>query len=92
MFGDGKWQARRTEVQQGRFDDWLGQVGSRRLVIIESGAGTSIPSVRRIGESLLAQGAKLVRINPREAHGPRGTISIESGALAAVKGIAAVIA
>jgi NAD-dependent SIR2 family protein deacetylase len=92
MFGDGRWQARRTEVQQGRFDDWLAQVGSRRLVVIELGAGTSIPSVRRIGESLLTQGAMLVRINPREAQGPRGTISIGSGALAAVKGIAAVMA
>lgn len=65
MFGDGGWSGYRAQQQQNRLMNWL--VGAGRLVIIEIGAGTAIPTVRHFSNAAL-QGRKatLVRINPRE--------------------------
>ena len=62
MFNDSEWLPQRSDAQQDRFDAWRARV--RRLAVIELGAGTAIPSVRRFGEG---QGAPLIRINKREA-------------------------
>uniref|UniRef100_A0A7C3LRH3 protein acetyllysine N-acetyltransferase n=1 Tax=Leptospirillum ferriphilum TaxID=178606 RepID=A0A7C3LRH3_9BACT len=61
MFGDGKWIAARTAEQMERFRIWFRTVS--RPVVLEIGAGQSVPTVRSFGESL---GCPLVRINPRE--------------------------
>ncbi|MBP0598996.1 NAD-dependent deacetylase [Herbaspirillum sp. LeCh32-8] len=61
MFNDYRWNERRTDAQYARMRAWLDTV--TRPVVIELGAGTAVPSVRRMSESL---GAPLVRINPRE--------------------------
>ncbi|GAB2180656.1 hypothetical protein DLREEDagrD3_08790 [Denitratisoma sp. agr-D3] len=63
MFGDGGWISTRTDRQEARLEDWCAEVG-KRLVVIELGAGTAIPTARRYGEY---HGGALVRINPREA-------------------------
>ena len=49
-----------------------------RFVVIEIGAGLSVPSVRMESESLARQkkGATLIRINPREPQVPEGHISL----------------
>ncbi|MCV2215998.1 SIR2 family NAD-dependent protein deacylase [Thauera sp. Sel9] len=62
MFGDWGWIENRSEAQHARLDAWRCTV--ERLVVIEIGAGTTIPSVRLFGER---QGAPLIRINLREA-------------------------
>jgi NAD-dependent SIR2 family protein deacetylase len=80
MFGDYSWNDARSDEQQERFIAWMSGQGAKNLAVIEIGAGTAIPSVRRLSESLQAQGATLIRINPREPEGPGGTISIASGA------------
>lgn len=86
MFGDYNWISTRIEQQETQLQDWLGDVGDSRLLIIECGAGKAIPTVRRAGESLQSHmGAQLVRINKREADGPPGTISIGAGALEALQ-------
>ena len=52
------------------------------------GAGTAIPAVRQTAEQLAeAAGTPLVRINPHEAQGPAGTISLAEGACTALKRI-----
>jgi NAD-dependent SIR2 family protein deacetylase len=77
MFGDGRWLDARTEDQYARFDRWRARVAN--LVVIELGAGTDVPSVRRICE---AQGAPLIRINPREPRVAAGKgVGIALGAL-----------
>ena len=70
MFGDWSWDETRSAAQSQRLDSFLAQHALSGLVVIEIGAGTAIPSVRSLGEHLLHHGAKLVRINPRESHGP----------------------
>ena len=55
------------------------------LVIVELGAGSAVPTVRRFSERVARHHeATLVRINPREPEGPHGTIGIALGAAAAL--------
>ena len=61
------------------YQAWRRQVRQRRLVVIELGAGTAVPTVRLECES--ASGT-LIRINPREPEMPERGISIPLGALA----------
>ena len=83
MFGDGEWLDSRQEAQMEALRQWREGVG--RLVVIELGAGTAIPTVRYLGES---SGGALIRINPDEAglNRCRG-VSLPVGALAGVRGI-----
>jgi NAD-dependent SIR2 family protein deacetylase len=81
MFGDGGWDSTRTDLQESDLEAWLRGLGRARLVVVECGAGRAIPTVRQFSEELVHGGATLVRINPREAQGPRGTIVMPCGAL-----------
>jgi NAD-dependent SIR2 family protein deacetylase len=86
MFGDSGWDETRSHAQERVLAEWL--EGADGLVVVECGAGTAIPTVRRLGEQLLERrGAPLVRINAREAEGPPGTVSIAAGALEALLAI-----
>ena len=68
MFGDWGWNPAHAEAQALRFRSWLERNKDHSLVIIEIGAGTAIPTVRREGEAVAGSfsRAKLIRINPRE--------------------------
>jgi hypothetical protein len=67
MFSDADWSAVRTEAQETELDDWLQAAG--KVVIVECGAGTQIPSVRRFGERLARdRRLQLIRINLREPY------------------------
>lgn len=88
MFGDWGWVSTRTDRQDGRQRDWVAQAQNEEIVIVEVGAGTAVPTVRSTCESLSHRlGGPLVRINPRESQGPRGTIEISSGALEALEAV-----
>jgi len=80
MFDDWGWLESRRKFQDLRLQAWLAKVS--RLVIIEVGAGTAIPTVRRFGEHLLQ---RLIRINPADAStaSPQ-VLSIPLGALDAL--------
>ena len=81
MFGDAIWLHERSFAQEKRFENWKNNLRGK-VVVIECGAGTAIPSVRYQSENLLVRhDATLVRINPRESDGPDGTISLAAGAL-----------
>lgn len=84
MFGDGNWIADRTQRQQWEFEAWRANV--RNPVVIEIGAGTSIPSVRRFSER---QRCPIIRINKSDAH-VNGThdVAMQMSALAALGQIA----
>jgi len=80
MFGDGRWVDARTATQYDRLDTWRRRVG--RLVVVELGAGTDVPSVRRMVE---AQRAPLIRINPRAPDvAPGRGVGLPLGALDAL--------
>ena len=89
MFGDGEWLERRAAAQEARMQAWLARV--RRPVVVELGAGTAIPSVRRFSHAVVQQyGGRLVRINPREPQVPGANdAGIAMGALDGLRAIAA---
>ncbi len=87
MFGDSGWLERRTQLQQARLDAW--RRGVDKLVVIELGAGTAIPTVRWFGETL---GVPLIRLNPSEAEvGSAIGVSLQAGALAGLMAIDAAL-
>lgn len=87
MFGDWSWVPMRQQEQEQRLLAWLKRC--RSPLIIELGAGTAIPTLRRFADRL---GAPLIRINPRaEEAGVALTrdVSMPLGALEGLRGIAA---
>jgi NAD-dependent SIR2 family protein deacetylase len=80
MFGDAGFEPDRVDAQLGRLRHWL--AAHPRPLVIELGAGTAIPTVRRLGEQLEGP---LVRINPREPDTTRqGQLGIAAGAAVAL--------
>jgi NAD-dependent SIR2 family protein deacetylase len=89
MFGDWGWDDARTRAQRQRLTTWLEAVEPGTLAVIECGAGTAIPSVRRFCEHAAAvTGGTLIRVNVREPQVPSGGLSLPSRALEALSGIA----
>ena len=83
MFSDWHWLGHRTKIQKEAMLDWSLDV--ERLVVIEIGAGSDIPTVRNLSDN--ASGT-LIRINPREPESNhRNSISIKLGGLAALQRI-----
>jgi len=66
----------------------LQQNSGKRIAVIEIGAGTAIPTVRREGEKLAQYNAFLIRINPNEykIHPSLG-VGISLGGLEGIKRI-----
>jgi NAD-dependent SIR2 family protein deacetylase len=87
MFGDSSWVPDRSWGQQRRLDAFVGARVGEGTVVVEMGAGTSIPTIRLASERLAGRGGLLVRINPREAQAPPEHASMAAGA---VEGLAAI--
>jgi NAD-dependent SIR2 family protein deacetylase len=88
MFGDWGWESTQTDDQLQRMSSWIESVRGARLVVVECGAGSAIPTVRRQCEEIALEcGATLIRINPREPAVPAGHVSIPLGALDALRAI-----
>jgi NAD-dependent SIR2 family protein deacetylase len=69
MFGDWAWARSRSQQQSILLTTWLGQLlrEGRRLVVLEIGAGKSVPTVRLRSEQVArSHSASLIRINPRD--------------------------
>lgn len=80
MFVDFGWNPKREEQQQEKFNAWREEADLSRLVVIECGAGTAIPTIRMAGERMInSHGGQLVRINPDEYRALTG-IGIPLGA------------
>lgn len=65
MFGDVEWDPARSGRQMTAHRAWLREHRAD-LAVVEIGAGTEIPTVRREAELASAATGALVRINPRE--------------------------
>ena len=87
-----RWLADRTRAQEERWAHWLDQLeeARARVVVIELGAGSAIPTVRWTSEQLVARlNGRLVRVNPRECNVPAGHVGLASGAAEGVRRLAA---
>ncbi len=88
MFGDRQFIGDRSYAQEQQMRQWLQTLGGQKLAVVECGAGTAVPTVRWQCEKITSElDATLIRINPREAHGPPGTISLAMGAQEALERI-----
>lgn len=89
MFGDWGWDSSQTDEQQLRIGGWLRHLPTDcRLVVIECGAGSAIPTVRHFSEHIAeTEGRSLIRINVREPEVWLGHIGISMGAKAALEEI-----
>lgn len=65
MFNDSRWIPKRTDRQREYLEFW--RSGLKTMVVIELGAGTALPTIRRFS---LAQGCPVIRIDPRNASLP----------------------
>jgi NAD-dependent SIR2 family protein deacetylase len=93
MFGDADWDERRQVEQERRLRAHLARVAGPRLVVLEVGAGTAVPTVRWFGRSLVERaGARLVRINPRDHDVPAGHVAVRGGAAASLAAVRAAMA
>jgi NAD-dependent SIR2 family protein deacetylase len=92
MFGDLGWIETRSDEQTQRYEAWLASLDRKRIVVIELGAGTGVPTVRLQSEYVARiHGGTLIRINPREPRVPNGHISIPLGSLDALRQIDAAL-
>lgn len=88
MFGDYGWIGDRTARQKERLRQFLARHAGNRIVVVEMGAGTAIPTVRAAGERIgaLSRG-RVIRINPREPQISPPHVPLPCGALEALQGI-----
>ena len=92
MFGDWGWDSSLAGTQQTYHDNWLRQQKGRKMVVIEIGAGTYVPSVRIQCEGLAVDHeTTLIRINLREFDAPTDNVSLPLGGLAALQHIDAIL-
>lgn len=81
MFSDFHWDPTRTNRQGKRLNSWLTGNENPDLLIIELGAGPSIPSVRNTCEQAWKySGGTFLRINPRDPQVEPNALSLAMGA------------
>lgn len=86
MFGDSSWLCERTRAQQRQFERFVQQQNAQSLVVIEIGAGSAIPTIRHLSETLGRDpGTRVIRINPREPQISGGHFGFSTGALAGLE-------
>ena len=79
MFYDSDWRSAPYEDQLRRYKTWLRTVQNCRVVALELGAGTAIPTVRHTCEYAAW---RLIRINPQDTEPPARGVLLPVGALA----------
>ena len=88
MFGDYGWIDERTRRQRERFNAFLTRQNGRKIVVVELGAGTAIPTVRAASERIGAfSGARVIRINTRESQISPPHLSLPCGALEGLRAL-----
>lgn len=87
MFGDDAWVDARERAQAHRVAPRL--AAARRPLVIELGAGTTVPSVRMFSQHVLHRlKGRLLRINPREWQVPGPLdVGLDCGALEGLRAI-----
>jgi len=92
MFGDYGWISDRTDEQRRRFGIFRQHNRGKRTVVIELGAGDTIPTIRYTSQELgNKRWATIIRINPLDSKIRKPHISIHCGALEGLRQIDALL-
>ncbi|WP_306744434.1 SIR2 family NAD-dependent protein deacylase [Saccharothrix yanglingensis] len=87
MFGDRSWVPTRSRRALDELTAW--RRAHRDLTVVEIGAGTAVPTIRRQAELAAATTGNLIRINPREPEVRHGRgVSLAMGAAEALSELA----
>ncbi len=82
MFSDYSWLSKRSAIQEDNFDNFLQANNNKKIVVIEMGAGSTVPTIRHLSEQLgQRRGATVLRINPREPQIRSPHFSFSGGAV-----------
>lgn len=88
MIGDHGFDNTETEIQAGRFNNFMNKYdkGKHKIALVEIGCGEGVPTIRIMGEFIQEQvvGATLIRINPTDIEGPTEFIPVKMTALDAI--------
>ena len=85
MFSDLFWDPHTLIKQEKALKDWLSQNGNKKLLVIEIGAGLTIPTVRSFCENVrYLHDCKMIRINPRDHDKENKITPISMAALEAI--------
>ncbi len=85
MFGDHDWVPDRSQSRLDELASWRRGLRGQNLVVVEVGAGTAVPTVRRQAELASAGNGALIRINVREPEVRHGRgVALAMEALAAL--------
>ncbi|HOV79742.1 MAG TPA: Sir2 family NAD-dependent protein deacetylase [Bacillota bacterium] len=88
MFGDFSWISNRTDRQNAIFMDFLHRHRENAALVVEIGAGTGVPTIRRLSEHLGSRrNITVVRLNPREPQISAPHIPLPCGAMEGLRGI-----
>jgi NAD-dependent SIR2 family protein deacetylase len=92
MFGDFSWLDERSRQQEERYQSFVEESQGKRIVVIEIGAGTAIPTIRATSERIgRAPQAIVIRINLREAEISPPHLSLPCGGLAGLTALDALL-
>lgn len=92
MFGDFSWLDERCRQQEGSYHAFLERAQGKRIVVIEIGAGTAIPTIRATSEQIGRRPhATVIRINLREAEISSPHLSLPCSGLAGLSAIDALL-
>lgn len=66
MFDDWEWLSDRTEEQERNYKTFLERAKGEKMVIVEMGAGTGVPTIRLMMEEVYNRHpqSRFIRINP----------------------------
>lgn len=84
MFDDWAWIKTYATIGRTRFEQWLSR--TKKIVVLEIGAGIALPAIRQIGR---ATQAPLIRMNPQKQPNDDADIFLECGALFGLQAIKA---
>lgn len=84
MFNDSTWCDVRYAQQASLYEAWLNRNRGKVIVVIEIGAGVTIPRVRNQFKN---RHMKLIRINPHDCTIPYGGVAIKERAIIALQEI-----
>lgn len=88
MFGDYSWIGERTQRQEERFRTFLSRNHGKRIVVVEMGAGTAVPTVRAMSERIgQFPQARVIRINTGEPQISAPHLSLACGAKEALRAL-----
>lgn len=88
MFNDFSWLSERSDRLNYRFNHFLYEHRDEDIAVVEIGAGTGVPTIRRMSEHIGDQrNVTVIRINVREPYIRQPHISIACAGLEALRGI-----